>query len=695
MTTTAHLDHLNAPQRKAVTHGEPLADKGYRAGPLLIVAGAGTGKTDTLAHRVAHLVLNGVDPARILMLTFTRRAAIEMRRRAFDITRAALNDTLGGATQRIAQRLTWAGTFHSIGNRLLRHYAPHLRLDPHFSVIDRADAADLMDSLRQELGFAQLPQRFPCKETCLQIYSNRVNTRCPLQQTLEQHYPWCLQWQAQLTALYRAYVEQKQHASLLDYDDLLLYWHGMMAEARLAQHIGAHFDHVLVDEYQDTNRLQAEILYALKPDGAGVAVVGDDAQAIYSFRAAAVENILGFPERFQPPAEVVTLAQNYRSTQQVLDVANTVMAEAARAHRKYLLSIRGQGVRPRLVTVEALPTQAEFVCAEVLRRRETGVALRRQAVLFRTASHSDLLEIELAKCKVPYVKYGGLKFLEAAHVKDVLALLRWADNPRNTLAAFRALQLLPGMGPVHARAAIEQMAAGGHSFAALESFSAPQTSEIDWRRFFELLQALAEPELPWAGQMHRVREWYQRQIDRLYEHSHSRLADLEQLELLSGQYPSRERFLTELTLDPPHATSDRAGRPSLDEDYLVLSTIHSAKGMEWDTVYVLNVVDGSFPSEFATGKPELVDEERRLLYVALTRAQNDLLLIAPLKFHLTQQSRQGDGHVYGGRSRFLSEKVLKTLDAVSWQSPTSGDSLQGGGAEAVTVDVSARLREMW
>ncbi|HYL70513.1 MAG TPA: ATP-dependent helicase, partial [Candidatus Dormibacteraeota bacterium] len=432
MTTTAHLDKLNAPQRKAVTHGEPLPDKGYRAGPLLIVAGAGTGKTDTLAHRVAHLVINGVDPARILMLTFTRRAALEMRRRAHDITRKALDDALGGGiSQSISQRLSWAGTFHSIGNRLLRHYAAHVQLDPHFSVIDRSDAADLMDSLRQELGLAGKEQRFPRKETCLQIYSNRVNTRAPLKEVLEQQYPWCAQWEEDLTRLYRAYVEQKQHAHLLDYDDLLLYWHAMMGEARLAQHIGAHFDHVLVDEYQDTNRLQAEILHALRPDGAGLAVVGDDAQAIYSFRAAAVENILGFPERFDPPAEVVTLAQNYRSTQQVLDVANAVMAEAPRQHRKYLLSIRGQGARPRLVTVDELQTQAEYVCTEVLKKREANVALKRQAVLFRSASHSDMLEVELAKRKIPYVKYGGLKFLEAAHIKDLLGVLRWADNPRN------------------------------------------------------------------------------------------------------------------------------------------------------------------------------------------------------------------------------------------------------------------------
>jgi DNA helicase II / ATP-dependent DNA helicase PcrA len=697
MTTTTHLEKLNAAQRKAVTHGEALAEKGYRAGPLLIVAGAGTGKTDTLAHRVAHLVINGVDPGRILMLTFTRRAATEMRRRAHEITRTALNESMGGGvSQSIVQRLTWSGTFHSIANRLLRHYAPHLHLDPHFSVIDRADAADLMDSLRQELGFASKEQRFPRKETCLQIYSNRVNTRSPLKETLQQHYPWCAQWESELTSLYRAYVEQKQHASLLDYDDLLLYWHAMMIEPRLAEHISAHFDHVLVDEYQDTNRLQAEILYALKPDGAGLAVVGDDAQAIYSFRAAAVDNILGFPEHFQPPAEVVTLAQNYRSRQPVLDTANAVMAEAPRQHRKYLLSIRGDGSRPRLITVDELQTQAEFVCTEVLKKREANVSLKRQAVLFRSASHSDILELELSKRKVPFVKYGGLKFLEAAHIKDLLAVLRWAENPRNTLAAFRVLQLLPGMGPVNARAALEHLEAGGYSFTALSGFTPPQTPQIEWQRLIELMQSLADPQRPWPGQVNMVREWYRRHFERLYEHFHTRLGDLDQLELLSGQYPSRERFITELTLDPPNATSDLSGRPNLDEDFLVLSTIHSAKGMEWDSVFVLNVVDGSFPSEFSTGKAELIEEERRLLYVALTRARDELLLVTPLKFHLTQQSRQGDAHVYGGRSRFMTEKVLKTLEPVTFHGAASadGDAL-AKSSTPVTVDVSAKLRDMW
>jgi DNA helicase-2/ATP-dependent DNA helicase PcrA len=294
------------------------------------------------------------------------------------------------------------------------------------------------------------------------------------------------------------------------------------------------------------------------------------------------------------------------------------------------------------------------------------------------------------------VKYGGLKFLEAAHIKDLLAVLRWADNPRNTLAAFRTLQLLPGMGPVNARAAIEHLEAGGHSFAVLASFAPPQTHEVDWQRLIELMQALAAPQRPWAGQLHEVRDWYQRHFERLYESQHTRLGDLEQLELLSGQYPTRERFLTELTLDPPHATSDLAGPPTLDEDYLVLSTIHSAKGLEWDTVYVLNVVDGSFPSEFTTGRAELIEEERRLLYVAMTRAQNELLLVVPLKFHLTHQPRQGDSHVYGGRSRFLTDKVLKTLDPVTFQGSAlaGADALQPGG-EPLALDVSARLREMW
>jgi len=695
MSTASHLEKLNGPQRKAASYGEAIAGgKGFKAGPLLIVAGAGTGKTDTLAHRVAHLAIHGVDPARILMLTFTRRAAAEMRRRAHDIVKRALNEPLGGVSHTISQRLTWAGTFHSIGNRLLRHYARHLKLDPQFSVMDRGDSADIMDTVRTDLGLSNKEQRFPRKETCLQIYSYRVNTQRSLKETLEKQYPWCAQWEADLTKLYRTYVEHKQRCNILDYDDLLLYWHAMMADARLAQHVSAHFDHILVDEYQDTNRLQAEILHTLRPDGAGLAVVGDDAQAIYSFRAAAVDNILGFPDRFKPRAEVVTLAQNYRSTQSVLDSSNALMAEAPKQYRKHLLSTRGEGVRPHLITVSDLQAQAECVCGEILRRREANVPLKRQAVLFRSSSHSDVLEVELGKRKIPFVKYGGLKFLESGHVKDLMSVLRWADNPRNTVAAFRVIQLLPGVGPGNARKAVEHLEAQNHSLEALKTFTVPQTLGGDWRKLTELMLTLTEPSRQWPGQVNLVREWYRPHFERSYEHFHTRLGDLDQLEMLSGQYPSRERFLTELTLDPPNATSDLAGSPVLDEDYLVLSTIHSAKGMEWDSVYLLNVVDGSFPSEFSTGKPELIEEERRLLYVALTRAQNDLVLLAPLKFHLTSQSRNGDAHVYGGRSRFMTEKVLKSFEARTFQSSNIGEGALGD-ADQSTVDVGARLKEMW
>src|SRR5450631_2043786 len=695
MSTASHLEKLNSPQRKAVCYGEVQPEKGLKSGPLLIVAGAGTGKTDTLAHRVAHLAMHGVDPSRILMLTFSRRAAAEMRRRAHDIIKKALHESLGGLSQTLLQRLTWTGTFHSIGNRLLRHYARHLKLDPQFSVIDRSDAADLLDGVRQELGLAAKEQRFPRKETCLQIYSYRVNTGRALKETLAQQYPWCVQWQAELAQLYRGYVERKQRCNLLDYDDLLLYWHAMMGETRLAEHVSGNFDHVLVDEYQDTNKLQADILHALRPDGAGLAVVGDDAQAIYSFRAAAVDNILGFPDRFSPRAEVVTLAQNYRSTQPVLDAANALMAEAPRQFRKHLLAIRGEGVRPRLVTVPDLATQAEFVCSEVLRRREANVPLKRQAVLFRGASHSDILEVELARRKIPFVKYGGLKFLEAAHVKDLLSVLRWADNPKNSLAAFRVLQLLPGMGPVNARKCVELLQAQDGSVNALKGYTPAQPMASSYAKLQALLHALTEPQRPWPGQVRQARDWYQPHLERIYEHVHTRVGDLDQLEQLSAQYPSRERFITELTLDPPHATSDLAGTPTLDEDYLVLSTVHSAKGMEWDTVYVLNVVDGSFPSEFATGRTELIDEEWRLLYVAMTRARNELQLCVPLRFPVTQQPKSGDAHVYGGRSRFMSEKVLKCMQQVAFHGSQLGEAAPLADERVSTLDLTARLKDMW
>ena len=693
MTTTDTFARLNAAQREAATFGEALPGRGVRAAPLLVIAGAGTGKTSTLAHRVAHLLLAGVAPERLLLLTFSRRAAVEMTRRAQQVVAETLAANRGTAAH-ASLRLPWSGTFHATGNRLIREYANRLGLDPSFSVLDRADAADLMDVVRHRLGLSQTAQRFPRKDTCLGIYSHRINTQRPLRHTLETAYPWCLDWEEALTGLYRAYVEEKLAQQALDYDDLLLYWQLMMRDPALAAEIGARFDHVLVDEYQDTNALQAEILLRLKPDGAGVTVVGDDAQAIYSFRGATVENILEFPERFSPPAHVVVLEENYRSTQPVLDAANALMAEGGRQYRKFLRSTRGGGPRPRYVTVQDDQAQAGYVVERVLECRERGIDLRRQAVLFRNADHSDVLELELMRRNIPYVKYGGLKFLEAAHVKDLLAVLRWADNPRNRIAAFRVLQLLPGMGPANTQRACDAFEAAAFRWPALAEHAVPAATREHWPAFTGLMAALGASSSAWEGQVTRVRAWYEPQLERLYEAAQARRGDLEQLERLAVQYPSREAFVTELTLDPPQASGDLAGDPLLDEDYLVLSTVHSAKGQEWEAVHVLNVTDGSFPSEFAAGRPELIEEERRLLYVAMTRAKQELHLLAPVRFYVTQQSRSGDRYVHGTRSRFLTDPVLARFERAAWPAQPSATA-PAAGEPGARVDVAGQLRQLW
>jgi DNA helicase-2/ATP-dependent DNA helicase PcrA len=693
MTTTGAFARLNAAQREAATFGEPAPGRGVRASPLLVIAGAGTGKTSTLAHRVAHLLLEGVAPERLLLLTFSRRAAIEMTRRAQQVVAEVLQSARNAAAP-ASLRLQWSGTFHAIGNRLIREYAGRLGLDPSFSVLDRSDAADLMDVVRHRLGLSQTGQRFPRKDTCLAIYSHRINTQQPLRHTLETAYPWCLDWEEALTGLYRAYVDEKLTQQALDYDDLLLYWRVMMQDDALAAEIGARFDHVLVDEYQDTNALQAEVLLRLKPTGEGVTVVGDDAQAIYSFRGATVENILEFPERFSPPAHVVVLEENYRSTQPVLDAANALMADGGRQYRKFLRSTRGGGVRPRYVTVQDDQAQAGYVVERVLECRERGVDLKRQAVLFRNADHSDVLELELMRRNIPYVKYGGLKFLEAAHVKDLLAVLRWADNPRNRIAAFRVLQLLPGMGPANTQRACEAFEATGFRWSALEQHPVPPAVRGHWPSFTALMSALGSEGATWEGQVTRVREWYEPQLERLYEAAQARRGDLEQLERLAVQYPTREAFVTELTLDPPQASGDLAGDPLLDEDYLILSTVHSAKGQEWESVHVLNATDGSFPSEFSAGRPELLEEERRLLYVAMTRARQELHLIAPVRFYVTQQSRTGDRYVHGTRSRFLTETVLARFERAAWPAQPEGGATTAAGP-GPRIDVVAQLRKLW
>ena len=575
--TAAYLAKLNAEQRRAVEHGCATLDE---APPLLIIAGAGSGKTNTLANRVAHLIVSGADPRRIMLLTFSRRAAAEMQRRVERITA----EVLGAKAGPMAHALNWSGTFHAIGARLLREYSLDIGLSNTFTIHDREDSGDLINLVRHDLGFSKTDKRFPMKGTCLSIYSRAVNAEAPLDEVLGTHFPWCAEWETELRRLFGAYVEAKQKQNVLDYDDLLLYWAQMMVEGAVAQDVADRFDHVLVDEYQDTNRLQASILLALKPNGRGLTVVGDDAQSIYSFRAATVRNILDFPGHFSPKAEIITLERNYRSTQPILAAANAVIDLASERFTKNLWSDRASAERPYLVTVADDTAQAGYIVERVLENREASIALKSQAVLFRASHHSASLEVELTRRNVPFVKFGGLKFLEAAHIKDALAVLRWAQNVRDRVAGFRVAQLLPGIGPSSAARLVDCMAERIDPIHALSGFRPPAAAAEHWQEFEATISMLRRNVAGWPAELDLVCRWYRPHLERIHEDAVPREADLVQLTQIASTYSSRERFLTELTLDPPDATSDEAGAPLLDEDYLILSTIHSAKGQEWTSV---------------------------------------------------------------------------------------------------------------
>jgi len=595
----------------------------------------------------------------------------------------------------MAGALPWAGTFHGIGARLLRELAPRIGLDPDFTIHDREDSADLMNLVRHELGFSRTEARFPAKGTCLAIYSRAVNAGAPLEEVLETAFPWCAGHERELRALFAAYVEAKQAQSVVDYDDLLLYWAGALADPGLAAETGGRFDHVLVDEYQDTNRLQASILLALKPEGQGLTVVGDDAQSIYAFRAATVRNILDFPGRFSPPAGIVTLDRNYRSTRPILEAANGVIGLAAERFTKNLWTERDAGERPRLVGVRDEADQARYVAGQVLENRETGMALKQQAVLFRTSHHAGALEVELRRRNIPYVKFGGLKFLDSAHVKDMLAALRFLQNPRDRVAGFRLMLLLPGVGPTSAQRALDRMAEAVDPLAALAEMPAPPRAGADWQGLVAMLRTLQAGRAGWPAELGLIRHWYEPHLARIREDAEQRRADLLQLENIAVGFTSRERFLTELTLDPPGATSDEAGAPMLDEDYLILSTIHSAKGQEWRSVFVLNAVDGCIPSDLGTGALAEIEEERRLLYVAMTRAKDRLELVLPQRFFVHGQRAYGDRHVYASRTRFIPEGLLSLFETVVWPCDGLNEAAVQASPSKPQIDIGARMRGMW
>ncbi len=551
-----------------------------------------------------------------------------------------------------------------------------------------------MGMVRHEIGLTHTAKRFPLKGTCLSIYSRVVNSREPLGLVLQSTFPWCSEWEAELKTLFGAYVDAKQEQNVLDYDDLLLFWADMAGDPELGEALGAQFDHILVDEYQDTNRLQAAILIGMKPSGAGVMVVGDDAQSIYSFRGATVRNILDFPKQFAQTAQIVTLERNYRSTQPILDASNALIAAALERHAKTLWSDKPSSALPQLVLIPDEAEQARWVCNRVLEQREAGIALTAQAVLFRAASHSAALELELMRRNVPFVKFGGLKFLEASHIKDVLAVLRFAQNPSGRIAGFRVAQLIPGIGAATATRLLDAVGQAPDPVQAVQAFAAPPKAAADWPSFVALYQALKTAGVRWPADIELVKQWYVPHLERMHDDAAVRVADVEQLARLAAGYGSRETFLAEITLDPPEATSDRAGPPHLDEDYLILSTIHSAKGQEWKSVHVLNVVDGCIPSDMSTGTSDEIEEERRLLYVAMTRAKEHLHLVVPNRFFIKQQSQMGDRHVYAARTRFISPAMLKHFEECVWSTAETQQSRKPM-PDSVRMLVRDRARSAW
>ncbi len=686
------LQSLNPQQRSAVMHGDA---------PLLIIAGAGTGKTTTLAHRVAWQIVSGIDPSRLLLLTFTRRAAAEMLRRVEHILVQLDPSTVKDprVCQRSSIRRIAGGTFHSVATNVLRRYGSLIGLYPDFTILDRSDSEDLMNVVRSKLNLPKSESRFPLKSTCLDIYSRCVNTQKSLEIVLKKYFPWCLEHQERLGELFTGYTSTKEKQRVLDFDDLLLFWNALAENADGGQMLRQQFQKVMVDEYQDTNILQAQILKNICPDGNGLTAVGDDAQSIYSFRAATVRNILDFPDEY-PGTVLIPLEQNYRSTQKILDATNRVIGEADERHAKELWSSRGDGSLPVLVTCSDEDAQTTYVIDQILDRREKGVPLKQQAVLFRASHHSMALEAELGRRNVPFQKYGGLRFLETAHVRDLMSFLRLAENPLDSVAGFRVLVLLPGIGHVKAATLLDSLRDAGGHFDTWSSWTPPTALRDDWPKLIRLLQDMeqrAESDAGVATDIHATRLFYAPLLETKYDNVKARLNDLIQLEAIAARYQSRTDFLAEMTLDPPSSTQELPADPFLDEDYLILSTIHSAKGLEWDSVFVIHAADGNIPSDMATGSPEEIEEERRLFYVAMTRAKNHLSVVRPERYYFHNR-RKSDQHSLSKITRFLPTHIQAVFERQS-QGMTYGSGYGGTGQSGLiqsdTSEIRKKISKLW
>jgi ATP-dependent DNA helicase UvrD/PcrA len=686
------LDGLNEQQRRAVTH---------QGGPLLVLAGAGTGKTRTLVARAAWLRgAQGVPANRILLLTFTRRAASDMLARA-----AAGWD---GPSERIC-----GGTFHAIAYKIIRQHAESFSLPPQFTILDPGDTVDILDVLRPDhgladaglagpglastglasTGLASTGHRAPRAAACADIYTRCVNTGRPVSEVVTASFPWCKPFTSSLAGLFRAYTARKRARHLLDFDDLLLLWQAALADPVAGPVLRGMFDAVLVDEYQDVNAVQASIVRLLQPDGKQLTCVGDDAQAIYGFRGADPAHLRQLTADY-PGLEIVRLDRNYRSRQGVLDLANLIRPSAPGLDLT-LTGDRGAGMPPLLVRCHDEATQAREICARVLDAHEDGAALRDQAVLVRAAHHGDILEIELSARKIPYVKFGGLRFTDTAHVKDFLAVARILANPADDLAWFRVLRLHEGIGPVHARRVLDALTQDGPADDGQQAIgAAPARSRralaATLGRLAEAAELAVAPVQTATAQTAAILAILDPLIRARYPDAAVRITDLQRLADAAAAQPSLHDALAELTLDPPVSASDLAGPPRLDEDYLTISTIHAAKGLEWPIVHLPQLVDGALPSDMALGDPGGLAEEHRLFYVAITRARDHLYLYAPQRLHYHRRGRD-DRHGFGQLTRFLHPEALAACDSVT--AAPLAPVLPAVGSLATKVD--AALGSLW
>ena len=606
----------------------------FENGPLLVIAGAGSGKTRTLTYRVARLVDTGVAPNNILLLTFTRKAAQQMLQRA-----STLLD------QRCAH--VSGGTFHSFANRILRRHAHHLGFNHGFSIMDRSDAESLISMLRKDLGVLAKQRGFPRKQTLANIFSRAVNKDTSIEEVVYNDYPHFASFLEVILGLAQEYRHRKSELNLFDYDDLLIYLHRLLIDhPEIRHHLAETYRYIMVDEYQDTNPIQSEIVYLLSGNTDNVMVVGDDSQSIYAFRGADIRNILEFPNHF-PGAQIVRLEENYRSTQPILDLANAIIEQARDKYTKVLFSRKGEGNPPKLVSAYDESGQSVYVVEEIKRLNRQGIPLNQIAVLFRASFHSFDLEIELARADVQFIKVGGFKFVEAAHIKDVLAHLKVLANPVDRLSWYRILLLLDKVGPTTALKIYEAVHATGEGFKGILTIPLKARLAQSLERLKSLFEACDPDAMDVADLGETILKYYAPLLKDKYDDHPKRLRDLEQLLSIMERYRRLDEFLADMALEPPNTSvDDTFTQRGAMEQRLTLSTIHSAKGLEWHTVFIIWALDGRFPSMHALQSTEEIEEELRLMYVAATRAQENRFITYPAQAYdrstamlLTEPSR--------------------------------------------------------